>query len=409
MAEEEEEVAELESLYAIVQDEGVKNSGPACVAFLRFGGMPADGKGPPLEGEENVTRDHVRKLVDAMREEIKEKDAEKDASHADAHFRPDEVAAAVAEFAPVQTELAAGAETTFIYGGEVSGYWIETENKQLGEIVEDIMKRFDSLLSWDPRGLLVPMYSTTNLPTVAYQDPELRKNARPHWVVYLGGENGLAKIFDPDDRENAESYREMPSSQLAFAHYWYCCDQEGKEGYPLAKPRDGKTQVQGVSSYFAHGNKFSREKPKAWQPASPYILTGDKLGEVDTKGLFDWDNEQDLVALKDATYYYSYKTADLAAEALSESSSVVVIECPKGVFALVEVNDLTVELGSGEVIVDGSGPLTGSSEDSFFYKNWKDGLASVSLYLAYLKDGERTVRKKVYTDDSWPKSHREHY
>jgi hypothetical protein len=399
----EEQAPELESVYAIAQEKQDSDCGPTCVTFIRYGGGLADGQGPPMEGGEIVTRDGVNDMADMMREQVKRSSAESDASHQYAGFMVDKVARAISEFAPVQDG--------HIYQGKFSKDWIPTEDRDLFDITVDIIRKFNEYLAFDPRGVIVPMYSTIRPPIEAYQDPESRASASAHWVTYLGWENNDARIYDPGDREIVDTYRTMTLTQLAFSHYWYCSNlqQNAVRQDFMADPQGDLDQ--GFTSYVIYGTKrpgSPNETPKSRTTESPYILLGDNLGEIDMKSATAWPNAQDLVAQENATYYYSYKTADKAAEALSEATSVVVIECPEGLFATVPVNDLGTTLVTGDSAVDLSS--SGSSEDSYFKRKWSDGddgMASLRLYLAYEENGERQVMKN--NPLVWPDSHRKNY
>lgn len=386
--------AELESVYAIAQDKGDGDCGPTCATFLRYGGHLASG--PPMEGENRVTRDEVRDMANMMREQIRRSYEENRSSNTG--FSPDSVAETISEFAPVHDG--------YIYRGKYSKDWIPTANRPLVEEMIHVLQKMNEYLAHDPRGVIVPMFSTLKPAIEAYQNPKTRASASAHWVTYLGSENEDALIYNPGDREIVETYAYLPLKQLTFSHIWYCSSLQRNEVISAFMAEPQGSFDEGFTSYLVYGTRApgSPHETQATRTAgSPYILAGDNIGEIDMKSSIAWPNAQDLIAQENATYYYSYKTADVAAEALSETTSVAVIECPEGLFAVVAVNDLGTALATGESWPDvGS---TGSSEDSFLKKNWRE-MASLSLHLAYDEEGERKIKKKTL---EWPDSHRKNY
>jgi|GEM_PF-1508570 hypothetical protein len=433
MAKSVNKTGDVETPYLIRQDfteDGRLDNdcGPTCTIFLRYGGQMAAYQ-PPQEGQEAVTHEGVREMCCMIRQQVlhqsKEEAAVSDRTLTTGH---DQLSRAISEFAPVHAGL--------IYQGKKATKWISntvengSREKSEAEILAEIVGWFNTLQEHDPRGIIIPILYNRNMTAreareagVKWKELEEAKAmeegrepkkwvaAVPHVVVYLAPEGNTAAIFDPAGNPNHDFQLDWNLMEFAYAHYWYCTAvQKQEEATPWrVAPPAGKTIDQGFTSYVIHGAKVPGspdETQETRTKGSPYILAGDTLGEIDMKSMWSTAFGEDLIAQENATYYFSYKTADVAAEALSETTSVAVIECPEGLFAVVPVNDLGSDLTTGDSEVDLSD--TGSSEDSFFQNNWTTGMASLWLHLAYEEDGERQIHR-TKAALIMGNSHRENY
>lgn len=389
----ENRTGDIETLYDIrqevINDKGGLDfdCGPTCALFLRYGGgSPGSENEPPREGPDVVTHENIGEMCRVIRQQVLHQGQEEAAtSDRKEGLNVDKVALAVGEFAPVHDR--------FIYQGNFAPKWIDSTDKNEDEILAEIVQRLNSCLAHDPRGVVVPVYYRRNW--TAREAKEGGEDVFAHVVVYLGPYNETADMYDPGEPNPQQRFKvEWALMDLAFAHYWWCTDVQKAQTQKIpwrVPPPDNKTFDQGFTSYLVHGSKVPGspdETQKNRSEGSPYILAGDALGEIDMNNALSTTWGEDLIAQENATYYYSYKTADMVAETLSETTSVAVIECPEGLFAVVPVNDLGTDLVTGESNVDRSG-----SADSFFNRNWTEGMASLSLLLAYEEDGDRKIHK----------------
>jgi hypothetical protein len=373
--------ADLETVHAIAQDHDGRDRGPTCLAFHRYGGALAEG--PPMEGSEAVTPDKAQTLADKIREHLASK---YEATQSDASLWANAVSAGLSEFAPVKDSV--------IFDGRYSKDWIEVLDRPVQEVLGDIIRLMNNYLALDPRGVIVPMYASRDKIHDIFNNPERRKNKEPHWVAYLGQEGEQARVYDPSDSDNVDQHRLMDINALAYAHLWYCVELEQSEARPEFMGAAQGDPATGFTSVLVYGAEADENR---------YIKKNDNIGQIDLKNWFDTTAAQELIAQDDAVYHFSCRAADEAAELISVERSVIVLECPAGLFAVVPVNDVGSSSADGDSGVDQG--TQGDGVASFLVTNWEK-MGSLNLLLAYADEetGERKIKKKKL---NFSESHRE--
>jgi len=350
--------------------------GPTCTQFLRYGGRRARDNAPTECGNA-ITGQDVREKHHEMR----------DKTGFDTNEKKGTVQSSIVPMCEIYASVWRGKRYRFspdqhrvFYNGP--------------SIFEQVVNYWDQCLAQDRRGVMIPIQAT-------HADPRLvTSNGSKHWVVYLGQNNGKAMYYDPGGWNVTDGHSERDLVELAYAYVWFQARDQ-----LLAKERIGQAD-DNTALYLqaVFGEKIAPEEiEEGEEEVDPekdvhYIRRGKNIANVDVHWSSVFTYGEDLIATADAKYFNDAYEADQLAESYLDECSAVVVEYPRGVFAVVKVDDVGASLASDDAL---NLDHDDAQANSFMAQHPgsdvdEDNRAcSYRFYLAYEEDGVRHHTSKI--------------